>query len=231
VAARRRGPLTGATRTHRTRIRLDARGVRLWEHNAMATDDQRPARLFFSVVVVGARLAGCGGQASDDGEDAPARSSSGANPPVGAPTSSGASPLEPEIGSSSPQVPDDCAFPQQFSCANGFPSATADGCVCDERAPLDASDCASDLEFACDGSVGFHYYGCQCDEALGNHLASLCEPQAALYCEQFLPRHDRCACDADAPTSQEDCEPDGVLKCQSMRPVFGCRCDRFTGIR
>jgi hypothetical protein len=202
----------------------------------MAMDDQRPARLFLSVVVVGARLAGCGGEASDEDEEAAPRDSSGDNQPAGAPTSPGVSPgATPPVGSEPtsvfPQVPDDCASPQQFSCADGFPSATVDGCVCDESAPLDASDCASDLEFACDGSVGFHYYGCQCDEALGSSLALLCQPQAALRCEQFLPRHDRCTCDADAPTTQADCEPDGVLKCASMRPVFGCRCDRFTGIR
>lgn len=211
----------------------------------MTNPAQRSRRLFLSVVVVGTRLAGCGGQTTDDDSPAPAGSPppNGPTGPSGANSSAtgnpAASPAPTPVSSSTvpppsaPLVPTDCEHPQQFSCSGGLPSTDPNStCSCNESAPLDASDCASDLEFACVGSAGLDFYGCTCDVALGQSLYEMCDPPTTLFCEQFLPRYDRCSCDAAAPISEADCEPGTNFSCQSVRPVFGCLCDpRPIGIR
>lgn len=181
-------------------------------------------RWFHTLVVVGAALAGCGGETAKTGMPATSGSggvasagSSGAGGPSSAGTAGGA------LAS-----PRDCAYAAEFVC-DDYPTRT--NCRCDTAAPHQMGDCASPLDFRCTRipipceetpsnlCFGDESVGCRCDTT--GLRPSDCATPEQFYCSFEPGFFTDCQCSPDDSTSS--CGSSGIC-CQSDNPRFGCNC-------
>ena len=178
---------------------------------------------FHTLVVVGASLSACGG----DLERAPAEPQSGGAASGGGGAANSVGTGGSTGGVANPKRPSDCQFESQFACAD---LATLTDCECRLSAPKDPTACASPFAFQCKEyfppeliPVTPRFVDCECSDTYV--VPEDCATPTQFICVESGGLLANCACDPSLPVSADECRPAEIWSCQSLDPLFGCRCE------